>query len=789
MKQFKYLALALITMLSLASCKKEVVEKGAPEVDGCAGVYFPTQKNTGALLLDPSDPTEVTYTAKRTNAEGSITVPCTVIDTSGLFKVEPIKFDDGQEETTFKVSFPGLGVGREYALDLMIEDPKYALVYSNNPTSISLVVTRIKWNNLGKAKYRDDIFSSIYSLPKKYAEVEIDIYERDDKKGYYRITSLYAEPMLAAMWNNTYPESDFKENVTTKNAVIYINATDPAKVYIPYQNTGSTVSSKDGEIWFASFSPECFQKGDVYGTLKDGVLKFPVNGLIGGTKGKPSWECNRSGMFRLIMPGARDFDFTLALSAGQSDNAGKLPVNIAMGLDLKKVKYAIFNGSLSASDVKTAAIKIKNGEVASEEVTASGTVNVTMDNTGVYTLVAVGFDDKDAVQASSSTSFSYLKAGDDTKSVVLNAGLLLTNQYANYGYTTENSLLYYFSGKEIKSLVFDIVETDVYDAAPDETVKKILKEVEFEKDSVLLVVNDKGASGIFDKLSPGTGYTLVAVASNGFKTQVFTAKATTGGQPKDVYKNYTSDKLTKDAGIDAFVGTWNFYAKNLASKTPDAKRKFYGKVEATKLGTDVLVVKGLMPISVKAGATDDGIQFKYEDGYLYSMKADLGTVNIKGTEYTEHVMFGTKNEKIYFTDYALLAGPVNGKKDFAFVGDPEYESNYGLSFNSLIIGLKQAGAFVGTLERWGDMLFVDPATDDSGLATSSVKTELKPAHESVLKATGKKLNSLNAIKVAVPFAPEMLLESVNFEANVVERTYGKDLFATKQANDFSFIGL
>ena len=43
MKQFKYLALALITMLSLASCKKEVVEKGAPEVDGCAGVYFPTQ--------------------------------------------------------------------------------------------------------------------------------------------------------------------------------------------------------------------------------------------------------------------------------------------------------------------------------------------------------------------------------------------------------------------------------------------------------------------------------------------------------------------------------------------------------------------------------------------------------------------------------------------------------------------------------------------------------------------------------------------------------------------------
>lgn len=56
----------------------------------------------------------------------------------------------------------------------------------------------MKWNLVTgpkgetKGKWRDDILSSAYGIPNRYGEGEVEIYERDDNPGYYRISNVYS---------------------------------------------------------------------------------------------------------------------------------------------------------------------------------------------------------------------------------------------------------------------------------------------------------------------------------------------------------------------------------------------------------------------------------------------------------------------------------------------------------------------------------------------------------------------------------------------------------------------
>ena len=56
------------------------------------------------------------------------------------------------------------------------------------------------------------------------------------------------------------------------------------------------------------------------------------------------YGANGSGLQRIMLPGAKAYDYTLALT--NEPAAGVVKVGFKFGADVAKVKYAFFNGSM-----------------------------------------------------------------------------------------------------------------------------------------------------------------------------------------------------------------------------------------------------------------------------------------------------------------------------------------------------------------------------------------------------------------------------------------------------------
>ena len=253
----------------LASCVQDLVEKGEPENDSY-GVYFGTltaaQKS---VEFDPAEKAELTFTAFRTVEDDDITVPVVVSatgaekDASSLFTASTVKFEEGQKETTFTVSFPEAELGVTYSVSVSCKDEKYVKIYSQTPTSVSFNVTRVKWNLVkgpnGEeyGSWKDDIMSSLFGLPVLFpVNDKIQIYERDDKKGFYRIPDVYNPYMVAKFFGGQYSEKEIEESCTP-GLYAYIDATNPDKVWLPVQESGVVISN-DGYITYATL---CMENG------------------------------------------------------------------------------------------------------------------------------------------------------------------------------------------------------------------------------------------------------------------------------------------------------------------------------------------------------------------------------------------------------------------------------------------------------------------------------------------------------------------------------------------------
>ena len=123
----------------LTSCNKEVVHQpGEADVDGCYGVYFPSQDES--LTLDPSDPTTATIKVVRANTSGAITVPYTLTGDTDIITASDIAFADGQSETTCTLTFNSAVVGISYTCHFVITDEKYASKYKSQPIAFDYTV-------------------------------------------------------------------------------------------------------------------------------------------------------------------------------------------------------------------------------------------------------------------------------------------------------------------------------------------------------------------------------------------------------------------------------------------------------------------------------------------------------------------------------------------------------------------------------------------------------------------------------------------------------------------------
>ena len=163
----------------------------------------------------------------------------------------------------------------------------------------------------------------------------------------------------------------------------------------------------------------------VSGTLREGVIEFPYGALQMKLEMMGWYQTNSSGLHRIILPGYRAKEYSVEVEAGVSDQYGNLPVNVTLGSDITQVKLAVFEGTLTESAALEKAQFIAAGDVAQTgeivTVSRSTTVDYSFEATGMYTVVAAGFDIAGNFQTSVPSAFGYLKAGDDSNKVILSS--------------------------------------------------------------------------------------------------------------------------------------------------------------------------------------------------------------------------------------------------------------------------------------------------------------------------------------------------------------------------------
>lgn len=634
----------------LVSCVKEDFEAGEPDLENCLGVYFPSQSET-SFELEPGDGTEtLEFTVKRLKSEGAADVPYTFSvspePVNGVeIKASDIRFEDGQTETSFTVSVP-LNVtdmvGVEYTCSISVDDPEYALTYGEYSPSMDISFIVVKWNKLGTADapygtWRDDILSYGYMTNLGAENAEVTVYERDDLRGYFRLENTYsAEYLCALVDDGTGSPDDYLEYVTEVQMII--DATNPSAVVFPMQEIGVNLGL--GMVSAASYSSEYFPIEDeenLFGTYDaaTGLIEFPAQSILVNEPGYDSgWYAgNASGMTRLILPGFSVSDYSISFDAGLSVS-GLLPVYYTLGADVTRARYAVYEGTLSEAAAQEKAEGIADGtETAQvEEISAetSGSsdpgdpyLEISGLETGVYTLVSANYGAASENGASdeykdfSYVTFCYIAEGDDVP-VVLDMELNVTDKYQAEGHTSENSLEMYVAGADIEE-AYMILERGDYTEMEASDLEMMFQEqinyglIEPVDEETLAAINSEGYLDVASGLVPGTEYSLLVYAGNGYRWDVKVISATTAGEYDVLADSFTAYDLIPVTAASELYGTYDYYGVDLSGKT--GEREKIGTVTIGE-GSDGLVsVKGLLGPAASEAGVDDVLPFAFDGEY------------------------------------------------------------------------------------------------------------------------------------------------------------------------------
>lgn len=743
MKQIYKTMLAVMASLPfLASCVQDLVEKGEPENDSY-GVYFGTLPEAQkSVEFDPAEKAELTFTAFRTVEDDEITVPVVVSatgagkDASSLFSASAVKFNDGQKETTFTVSFPEAELGTTYSVSVSCKDEKYVKIYAQTPTSVSFNVTRVKWNLVkgpnGEeyGSWKDDIMSSLFNLPVLFpVNDKIQIYERDDKKGFYRIPNVYNPYMVAKFFGGQYSEKEIEESCTP-GLYAYIDATNPDKVWLPEQESGVVISN-EGYITYASMCQENgFSGSSSYGTMTNGVIKFPQKSILVDFSVAGGWYyANKSGNLVIVMPGCKDNDYSLSIATDLSNN-GVTPVEIEMGADLAKTKYKFYEGKVAAADLPFEALAISRDEEAAF-VEESGVVDASFEKTGVYTVIAVGVDAKGEMQAYKSAEFSYV-AADDEVPVVLSCGIGSAAKYVPQGYNTDNTVEVYVYGEDLVEVKLAAVKLTDMITNQKGCIQTLLQTKSVDA-KTLELINTTGYAGPVTGLLPGTEYILLAYASNGYEKDLFMSEESisTTGDPLPIYQQFEDvDEELLPETKDKYYGSYNLYAVNGKNKT--GLREYITTITISDGGVagegeeamDLVKIENFWGAAADYIGIDDTMYMEYYGGVLYLLSNYFGATggNLAGYYAANLTGFSGGYLGAFSSDYSMYSGFVLDGYSAFFTNSSKYAFD---TIGLFLFGDEACTQSAGYLEIYQDILFVDATKDDNGIVPAPTSKESK----------------------------------------------------------------
>lgn len=713
MKYLKYILMAAVS-LTFAACQEEPYSQGEPDSLFCQGLFFP-QEQAEDFVLDPEDANVLTFTVEREVEDGEAEVPYELISSEeGFFELEEdfLFFDDGQKKAKFKVYFSeDYELGEKYECTIKVTDPEYVSKYALSSSELSFSVTVVKWERVTKGGvdvglWRDDFFTSFANqlgapLAQPYLEKEVAVYERADLPGFYKVDEIYTSDYLSQMYAGDDSFTDELEEYCPA-ASILINATNPSKVYIDAQFAFYDPFMNYGAAYICSDVQEVFTSGysNQYGTLKNGVIEFKhKNSLVIYLPSAGTAYANNAGKTRLVLPGYRGYDYSVAVTNSPSEN-GVMPLHFVLGDDVAEVRYQVFDGHLSDVEMVSKLENLQGATVGVKKVTESGTYDFSTSKTGFYTLIACSYDAAGNYQEYDFVKFGYDTA-KDPKDVDINLGLIVSDKHGATGRTAENSMEFYVYGSEIKEAkvaLYKKIHYEDFREAIDAEFKYYISALDrYQLDSL----NKVGYTGVVDGLTPGTEYILVAYADNGYHSGFYTATATTEGVFDLMDAEFTfydlPARLQTDTHDDYFK-TWDVWSLDPFTATKwgrtkrgtatfkDKKDVMFdsdGNVTTVPGNADYIMdyisLEGMHPNLAKKGLKD-AIDFEYYEGFIYSMMTQVPEMTVEGQKVyptNAYLYFTNTGLSPYLENGAMIGGFITEEKDvIALVGNPQASAPY-----------------------------------------------------------------------------------------------------------------
>ena len=700
MKKFiNILTIAALALFTAVSCQKEAPqhEPGAPDLEGCYGVYFPAQEAAGDHTYDPEMAPSATFTVARLRSTGSITVPVVVSSSADVFQVENIVFEDGQTETTFDVNFPNAEEGTRYSLHMEVQDPQYASVYNDKPLSLDFSVLRVQWqyflnpktgekalvqftqNWWGETAWCYIKYYEVNGIRTCFTETVLHDYKGDqyDDPGFWGTGADYEWNFIWYTKNNNsdgnnlirlsrqntgYYRSDYEAYVYALD-YFYWNASDPndEAEFLNYaKSNGDVVSYYDGN-----------------GGFYLSVRSYYMFGVGGWNPGAYDTVGVAEGFVRT--------DYSISLESDFSSE-GVTPILAIVGADVKKIKYAIYEGSLNAVQIDARATSIANNEEAGvvtvEDIAYSEAQDlyyayfgVSPEATGTFTLVAVGFDENNGAQEFDSVEFFFVSADDQEEYAVpvsvfteeTPARYELLNPFDSFAYGVSTT-----GATEVRVGVFAAADITSLDAVLN-TLKSSNSYV-LAADKVAEANADGGYYNIARGLKARTEYYVVAWATNGALENYAYAAFETEPLPY-VWNSIGQGTLTDGLlmpifGEDDVTVTCDVYEE---ANTPGLYMVtgfqlqlcalFYGASEeelAPYEGEDgnwfnaPIIVDATDPNAVYIGEQDYGIYVNGTYGYVMIDSEPTGTL-VDGV-----ITWPAKEMYVGLTKYGWLYGNTNG---------------------------------------------------------------------------------------------------------------------------------
>lgn len=131
-KIFKYMFIALMGCMALASCGDEDTNSAGPQNEGEA-VSFGTITASTAVTYLPEEDLSISFTVYRADGTTAVDVPVNVIENENDMFVIPssIHFAAGETETELLITFPNMGLGETACFEVAIANG-YQNLYATN---------------------------------------------------------------------------------------------------------------------------------------------------------------------------------------------------------------------------------------------------------------------------------------------------------------------------------------------------------------------------------------------------------------------------------------------------------------------------------------------------------------------------------------------------------------------------------------------------------------------------------------------------------------------------------